>query len=152
MSSNSDRNQEILLVEDNEDDIFLTKRAFSKAGLKNEIVVARDGEEAISYLFGAHNEHLNDPCPALILLDINLPKIDGLEILKRLRSEPRTRLCRVVILTSSNEDSNILKGYNLGATAYIRKPVDFKQFANVVSQVGLFWLVLNEPPPNPCNR
>ena len=142
------RDKEILLVEDNEDDILLTLRAFKKARLLNKIVIAKNGEEAIQYLFGDLTKPPEQkPCPALILLDINMPKVNGLEVLKRIRSEGNTRLCRVVILTSSDEEKDILEGYNLGASAYIRKPVNFEQFVEVIRQLGLFWLVLNEPPP-----
>jgi CheY-like chemotaxis protein len=143
------RESEILLVEDNEDDILLTKRALAKSNLKNEIIVARDGVEAIDYLFGnGANSCLDGKlCPVLILLDIHLPKIDGLEVLKRIRDDKRTRLCRVVILTSSKEETDLIRSYQLGVDSFIPKPVDFLQFAEVVSQVGLYWLVLNEQPP-----
>ena len=140
---------ELLLVEDNENDILLTKRALTKSNIKNEIIVARDGAEAIDYLFGNGTNSCLDGnlCPMLILLDIHLPKIDGLEVLKRIRDDKRTRLCRVVILTSSKEETDLIRSYQLGVDSFIPKPVDFLQFAEVVSQVGLYWLVLNEQPP-----
>ena len=143
------RESEILLVEDNENDILLTKRALAKSNLKNEIIVAKDGEEAIDYLFGnGANSCLDGKlCPVLILLDIHLPKIDGLEVLKRIRDDQRTHLCRVVILTSSEKEGDLLRSYQLGVDSFIRKPVNFLQFAESVSQVGLYWLVLNEQPP-----
>jgi len=143
------RESEILLVEDNENDILLTKRALAKSNLKNEIIVARDGEEAIDYLFGNGAKSCLDGklCPVLVLLDIHLPKIDGLEVLKRIRDDERTRLCRVVILTSSKEESDLIRSYQLGVNSFIRKAVDFSQFAEAILQVGLYWLVLNEQPP-----
>lgn len=143
------RESEILLVEDNENDIILTKRALAKSNLKNEIIVAKDGAEAIDYLFGNGADSCLDGklCPLLILLDIRLPKIDGLEVLKRVRDDQRTHLCRVVILTSSKEESDLIRSYELGVDSFIRKPVDFLRFVEAVSQVGLYWLVLNEQPP-----
>ena len=143
------RESEILLVEDNEDDILLTKRALAKSNLKNEIIVARDGVEAIDYLFGNGANSCLDGnlCPMLILLDIHLPKIDGLGVLKRIRDDKRTHLCRVVILTSSKEESDLIRSYQLGVNSFIRKPVDFSQFAEAILQLGLYWLVLNEQSP-----
>ena len=143
------RETELLLVEDNENDILLTQRALTKSNIKNEIIVARDGAEAIDYLFGnGANSCLDGKlCPVLILLDIHLPKIDGLEVLKRIRDDKRTRLCRVVILTSSKEETDLIRSYQLGVDSFIPKPVDFLQFAEAVSQIGLYWLVLNEQPP-----
>ena len=140
---------ELLLVEDNENDILLTKHALTKSNIKNEIIVARDGEEAIDYLFGKGAKSCLDGklCPVLVLLDIHLPKIDGLEVLKRIRDDKRTHLCRVVILTSSKEESDLIRSYQLGVNSFIRKPVDFSQFAEAILQVGLYWLVLNEQPP-----
>jgi two-component system, response regulator len=148
------RESEILLVEDNENDILLTKRAFAKSNIKNEIVVARDGEEAIDYLFGNGAKSCLDGklCPVLILLDIHLPMIDGLQVLKRIRDDERTHLCRVVILTSSEGEGDLLRSYQLGVDSFIRKPVDFVQFSEAVSQLGLYWLVLNEQPPTENNR
>ncbi|MDD5266051.1 MAG: response regulator [Methylococcales bacterium] len=132
----------ILLVEDNPDDIALTLRALKKSNIVNEIIVARDGVEALDLLLGE-----KPVTPALILLDLKLPKIDGFEVLKRLRADNRTELLPVVILTSSKEELDILNGYKLGANSYIHKPVDFEQFINAMQNLGLYWLVLNEPPP-----
>ena len=142
-------NRVILLVEDNPDDVALTLRALKKNNIANEVVVARDGAEAIDYLFrtGAHSGRNHDASVALILLDLKLPKVDGLEVLRRLRAEPATRLLPVVILTSSKEERDLANGYALGANSYIRKPVDFDNFTEAVRQLGLYWLVLNEPPP-----
>jgi len=139
----------ILLVEDNADDEALTLRALKKNNIKNEIVVARDGVEALDYLSGTGSHEGRDMSmmPQLILLDLKLPRVDGLEVLRRVRSEPRTKLLPVVILTSSNEEQDRLRGYGLGANSYIRKPVDFSQFIEAVRQLGLYWLVLNEPAP-----
>lgn len=136
----------ILLVEDNPDDEELTLRAFKRNNIGNEIVVARDGAEALDYLFGTGSSDLRIS-PAIILLDLKLPKIDGLEVLRRLRSDDQTKLLPVVILTSSKEEQDLLDGYRLGANSYIRKPVDFGQFVDSVRQLGLYWLVLNEAPP-----
>ncbi|HLJ60590.1 MAG TPA: response regulator [bacterium] len=139
----------ILLVEDNPDDVALTLRAFKSYHIANEVVVAQDGTEALDYLFGTGayaTRSRNDP-PAVVLLDLKLPKADGLEILRRVRMDDRTRLLPVVILTSSREEQDLLNGYSLGANSYIRKPVDFAQFAEAVRQLGVYWLVLNEAPP-----
>ena len=135
----------ILLVEDNPDDEALTLRALRKNNIGNEVVVARDGVEALEYLLGPSGA--SRPLPQVVLLDLKLPKIDGLEVLRRVRSEARTRRLPVVILTSSNEEKDLLSSYDLGANSYIRKPVDFDQFTDAVLQLGLYWLVLNEPPP-----
>jgi two-component system response regulator len=139
----------ILLVEDNPDDEALTLRALRKNLILNEIVVARDGAEALDYLFGTGIHEGRDMSiqPQLILLDLKLPKIDGLEVLKRLRADPRTALQPVAILTTSNEERDIVASYQLGANSYIRKPVDFDQFIESVRQLGLYWLVLNTAPP-----
>jgi two-component system response regulator len=139
----------ILLVEDNPDDAALTLRALKKNNILNEVVVARDGVEALEYLFGtgAYADRDRRVRPQVILLDLKLPKIDGLEVLSRLRADVRTRLLPVVILTSSKEEQDLIDGYSLGANSYVRKPVDFTQFADVVRQLGLYWLVLNESPP-----
>jgi CheY-like chemotaxis protein len=141
----------ILLVEDNSDDEELTLRALKQANIANEIVIARDGSEALDYLFGKGKyEGRNlERMPAVILLDLKLPKLNGLEVLQRLRAEPRSRLIPVVILTSSSEDEDMLRSYKLGANSYIRKPVGFGPFANAVSQLGLYWMLLNQPPPGP---
>ena len=143
------RNKIILLVEDNPDDELLTLRALKKNGVLNEVVVAHDGVEALDYLFasGTHSERDAGDMPQLILLDLKLPRVDGLEVLKRLRSDERTRLLPVVILTSSKEQQDMLDGYGLGANSYVRKPVNFEQFVKAVEQLKLYWLVLNEAPP-----
>ena len=132
----------ILLVEDNPDDEVLTLRAFKKNLVANSVVVARDGQQAIDYLSATGNE-----LPAVILLDLKLPKVSGLEVLKRVRADARTRRVPVVILTSSKEDSDLIAGYDLGCNSYIRKPVDFDKFVEAAGQLGLYWLVINEPPP-----
>ena len=139
----------ILLVEDNPDDEELTLRALAKNNIRNEVVVARDGAEALDYLFGTGEYAGRDTSktPQVILLDLKLPKIDGLEVLRRLRADERTNLLAIVILTSSKEEQDIVTGYKLGANSYIRKPVDFGQFIEAVRQLGLYWLVLNETPP-----
>ncbi len=139
----------ILLVEDNPDDEALTLRALKKNNITNEVVVARDGAEALDYLFGtgAYAGRDVNIQPQVTLLDLKLPKIDGLEVLKRLRADERTRLLPVVILTSSTEEQDRLRGYGLGANSYVRKPVDFDQFIEAVRQLGLYWLLLNELPP-----
>jgi two-component system, response regulator len=140
----------ILLVEDNPDDELLTLRALRKNDVTGEVVVARDGVEALDYLFGtgAHAGRDTNVMPQLILLDLNLPKIDGLEVLRRLRADERTRLLPVVILTSSREQKDMLEGYGLGANSYVRKPVNFEQFVRAVEQLKLYWLILNEAPPS----
>jgi two-component system response regulator len=149
MSPGTTSRKVILLVEDSADDEALTLRALSRNNIGNEVVVARDGEEALEWLFatGRHADRDNRDQPALVLLDLKLPKIDGLEVLRRIRERPETRLVPVVILTSSREDQDRLRGYLNGANSYIRKPIDFAHFVEAVRQVGLYWLVLNEPPP-----
>ena len=139
----------ILLVEDNQDDEALTLRALKKNNIKNEVVVAHDGVEALDYLFGTGSYAGRDltDTPQVILLDLKLPRVDGLEVLRQLRSDGRTRLLPVVILTSSNEDQDRIESYGLGANSYVRKPVDFAQFIEAVRQLGLYWLILNQPPP-----
>jgi len=139
----------ILLVEDNPDDEALTVRALEKNNITNDLVVARDGAEALDYLFGTGAHAGRDPqnLPRVVLLDLNLPKVDGLEVLKRVRADPRTRLAPIVVLTSSKEERDMVESYGRGANSYIRKPVDFNQFVEAVRQLGLYWLVLNEHPP-----
>ena len=141
--------QTILLVEDNPDDEMLTLRAFKKSNIRNEVVVARDGAEALTYLFpgGGDGDALR---PALILLDLNLPKVGGLEVLRRIQADERTRLIPVVVLTSSKLDEDILDSYRNGANAYVRKPVSYSDFAEAVRTLGVFWLLLNEPVPSPA--
>lgn len=143
-------NKIILLVEDNLDDETLTLRALHKNQILNEIIVARDGAEALDFLFGTGVHAGRDTTiqPQLILLDLKLPKVDGLEVLKRLRADPRTALQPVAILTTSNEERDIVASYQLGANSYIRKPVDFDSFIEAVRQLGLYWLVLNTAPPS----
>mgnify|MGYP000277033144 CR=1 FL=1 len=139
----------ILLVEDNPDDETLTLRALRQNNIMNKVDVVHDGAEALDYLFCEGTQQTRDPSqkPAIVMLDLKLPKVDGLEVLRRIRSDQRTRLMPVVILTSSKEEQDLINGYSLGANSYIRKPVDFKQFVSAVGQIGLYWLVLNEPPP-----
>ncbi len=139
----------ILLVEDNPDDEALTLRAFKKNNILNEVVVARDGQEALDYLFGtgAHAGRDLTVQPSLILLDLKLPKVEGLEVLRRLRADERTKLLPVVILTSSKEEQDRLAGYSLGCNSFVRKPVDFVSCVQAAGQLGLYWLMLNEPPP-----
>lgn len=139
----------ILLVEDNPDDEMLTLRALRKNNIGNEVIVVRDGAEALDFLFctGAYADRDFHDMPQLILLDIKLPKIDGLEVLRRIRADQRTSLLPVVMLSSSKEEQDLVEAYKGGANSYIRKPVDFTQFAESIKQLGLYWLVLNEPPP-----
>jgi two-component system response regulator len=143
------KNKVILLVEDNPDDEALTIRALNKNKVANRVVVARDGVEALDYLFGEGAHAGSDPreIPQVVLLDLKLPKLDGLGVLRRIRADARTKLLPVVILTSSNEEQDRISGYDLGANSYVRKPVDFDQFVAAALQLGLYWLVLNEPPP-----
>lgn len=139
----------ILLVEDNPSDVGLTQRALAKARIGNPLVVAEDGEEALDYIrgSGAYAGRNVEDLPALVLLDLKLPGISGLEVLKQIRSDPRARRLPVVILTTSKEDQDVAAGYDLGVNSYVRKPVDFNQFALAVEQLGLYWLVWNEAPP-----
>ncbi|MGV1097979.1 response regulator [Thiovibrio sp. JS02] len=139
----------ILLVEDNPDDEALTIRALKKNNILNAVAVARDGAEALDFLHGtgAHAGRDTSIMPELMLLDLNLPKLNGLEVLKRVRADARTRLLPVVILTTSNEDRDKIESYRLGCNSYIRKPVDFVQFSEAIRQLGVYWLVLNQPPP-----
>ncbi len=142
------KTKKILLVEDNPDDVQLTLRALKKSKIMNEVIVAQDGVEALDYLFstGKYAGHDADEKPQVVLLDLKMPKMDGLEVLQRIRKDERTRVLPVVVLTTSNEDRDRVESYKLGANSYIRKPVDFNQFAGAVQQLGLYWLVLNEAP------
>lgn len=142
-------NKVILLVEDNSKDVALTQRALKKANIINELVIAGDGVEALEYLLGADGQGGCALCnlPVVILLDLKLPRVDGLEVLRRIRSDSKTRLLPVVVLTSSSEENDIVASYDLGANSYVRKPVRFVDFAQAVQQLGLYWLVLNQPPP-----
>jgi two-component system, response regulator len=137
----------ILLVEDNPDDRELTLRALKKNQILNPVLIAQDGVEALEILLGRTSGVPADPQPAFVLLDLKLPRIDGLEVLREVRRDPRTRLLPVVILTSSKEEQDLVAGYSLGANSYIRKPVEFTKFVDAVRQLGLYWLVLNETPP-----
>jgi two-component system response regulator len=139
----------MLLVEDNPDDEALTIRALKKSNIKNAIDVVRDGADALDYLFcaGAYAQRKPEDSPAVVLLDLKLPKIDGLEVLKRLRADERTRFIPIVVLTSSTQEEDIVSSYKLDVNSYVRKPVDFNQFAEAVHQLGLYWLLLNERPP-----
>ena len=142
---------EILLVEDNADDVDLTLRALRRNKIANDVIVVRDGVKALDYLFAAGQYAGRDPAalPQVVLLDLKLPRLDGLQVLERVRANPKTRLLPIVILTSSTEQRDLLTGYTLGANSYIRKPVDFEQFVDAVHQLGLYWLVLNQRPPLP---
>jgi two-component system response regulator len=144
-------NKTILLVEDNADDEALTLRALKKNNILNTVVVARDGAEALAYLFGADNAMDEEPIalPEVVLLDLNLPKISGHEVLQQIRSQERTRFLPVVVLTTSNEDEDKIKSYQLGANSYVRKPVAFEQFTEAIRQLGMYWLLLNEAPRRP---
>ena len=139
----------ILLVEDNPDDEELTTRSLRKSNIANEIVVARDGREALDFLFceGSCADRDQSHMPAVVLLDLKLPKLSGVDVLKRMRSDPRTKLIPVVVLTSSSEDEDMLNSYESGANSYVRKPVAFGEFADAVSQLGLYWMLLNQDPP-----
>ncbi|MEJ7729601.1 MAG: response regulator [Polyangiaceae bacterium] len=143
----------ILLVEDNESDEKLTLLAFRKTGVANDIVVQRDGAAALAYIFETGEfTGRTGGLPTVVLLDLNLPKIDGLEVLRRIRADERTRFLPVVVLTGSKEDEDVLKSYELGANAYVRKPVEFSRFAEAARTLGLFWLLLNEPAPGTSSR
>ncbi len=140
----------VLLVEDNPDDEELTRMAFDSSRLLNELVVVRDGAEALDFLFirGTHADRDPEIVPQVILLDLNLPKISGLDVLRALRDDPRTSMIPVVVLTSSKEEEDVVRSYQLGANAYVRKPVDFAEFSEAATQLGVFWLLLNHPPPS----
>src|SRR2546429_3700779 len=139
----------ILLVEDNPDDVTLTMRALKSHNITNEVIVARDGVEAVDYLFGTKVRPATAELPAVVLLDLKLPKLNGMEVLQRIRAEERTRFLPVVILTSSDEERDLLEGYSLGANSYVRKPVDFVEFTKAAQQLGLYWLLMNRAPPSP---
>jgi two-component system response regulator len=143
------RSRLILLVEDNPDDAELTLRAFEESKTLNEIIIATDGEQALDYLFATGSYMNRDPkvMPDVVLLDLKMPKVDGLGVLQRMRADGRTRRLPVVVLTSSNEETDIIRSYDLGANSFVQKPVDFARFLNAAQQLGLYWLVLNEPPP-----
>jgi len=141
----SDKEVQILLVEDNADDVELTLHALRRDQMANKIHVVRDGEEALAFLFDpqtARHTHLK-----LVLLDLKLPKVDGMEVLKKVKSDPRTRRIPVVVMTSSREESDLVRSYDLGANSYLQKPVDFDQFRDVVKRMGFYWLLINQPPP-----
>jgi CheY-like chemotaxis protein len=144
----------ILLVEDNPSDIGLTKRAFEKSHLVNRLVIVEDGQEALDFLFGTIEQSGHDAAalPAVILLDLQMPSVNGLDVLRRIRADPRTKRLPVVILTTSKEEQDIAESYDLGANSYIHKPVDFVQFSKAIQNLGLYWLVLNEPPPVRINK
>ncbi|UXH76496.1 response regulator [Roseateles amylovorans] len=149
----NDESKVILLVEDNPDDVALTMRAFKRSHLMNPVVVARDGVEALDYLFarGAHAGRAGSALPTLAILDLKLPRLDGLGVLKALRADPRTALLPTVILTSSKEEQDVVSGYKLGANSYVRKPVDFAEFVEAVKVLGIYWLALNQMPPWPTS-
>jgi len=139
----------ILLVEDNPDDVALTLRALKSHNITNDVVVAEDGAQALDYLFGAKATALGGELPAVVLLDLKLPKVNGMEVLQRIRADEGTRLLPVVILTSSDEERDVIEGYSLGANSYVRKPVDFVEFTQAAKQLGLYWLLMNQAPPVP---
>lgn len=145
----NEENKVILLVEDNADDVALTLRAFKRSHLMNPLVVVRDGVEALDFLFarGAYADRAGKPLPTLVILDLKLPKLDGLGVLKALREDARTALLPIVILTSSKEEQDVISGYKFGANSYVRKPVDFVEFVEAVKVLGIYWLALNQIPP-----
>ena len=140
----------ILLVEDNPDDVSLTLRALKSHNITNDVIVAQDGAQALAYLFGTERERrAEQDLPAVVLLDLKLPKVNGMEVLQRIRADEGTRLLPVVILTSSDEERDVIEGYSLGANSYVRKPVDFVEFTQAAKQLGLYWLLMNQAPPVP---
>lgn len=150
----NDESKVILLVEDNPDDVALTLRAFKRSHLMNPLSVARDGVEALDFLFarGPFADRADAPLPTLVVLDLKLPRLDGLGVLRAIRADPRTALLPAVILTSSKEEQDIVSGYRLGANSYVRKPVDFTEFVEAVKVLGIYWLALNQPPPRPATQ
>jgi two-component system response regulator len=140
----------ILLVEDNPNDEELTLRALKKANVANQVAIARDGQEALDFLFGAGKYAGREPptMPAVVLLDLKLPKLDGIDVLQRIRADPRTKLVPVVVLTSSSEDEDMIRSYQSGANSYVRKPIEFSAFANAVTQLGMYWVLINQIPPS----
>ncbi len=144
----------ILLVEDNPDDVILILRELKKQNVANQTVVARDGAEALDYLFctGPYADRDPNDTPTLVMLDLKLPKVDGLEVLRRIRADERTKLVPVIVLTSSDEERDIAESYSQGANSYVRKPVNFDQFSEAVRQLHLYWLLINEPPPKPGTK
>jgi len=140
----------ILLVEDNPNDEELTLRALRKANIANEVFVARDGQQALDFLFGTgqHAGRELAKMPAVVLLDLKLPKLDGIDVLQRMRADPRTKLTPVVVLTSSSEDEDMLRSYQSGANSYVRKPIEFSAFAHAVTQLGMYWILINQTPPS----
>jgi two-component system response regulator len=140
----------ILLVEDNPNDEELTLRALRKANIANEVAIARDGQEALDFLFGAGKYAGREPptMPAVVLLDLKLPKLDGIDVLQRIRADPRTKFIPVVVLTSSSEDEDMVRSYQSGANSYVRKPIEFSAFANAVTQLGMYWVLINQIPPS----
>lgn len=141
--------KKIMLVEDNPDDVALTLRALKSHNITNEVIVAQDGVEAIDYLFGTKDRPAPTELPAVVLLDLKLPRVNGMEVLQRIRAEDRTHLLPVVILTSSDEERDLMEGYKLGANSYVRKPVDFVEFTKAAQQLGLYWLLMNRAAPLP---
>jgi two-component system response regulator len=140
----------ILLVEDNPNDEELTLRALRKANIANEVAIARDGQEALDFLFGTGKYAGHEPptMPAVVLLDLKLPKLNGIDVLQRIRADPRTKLVPVVVLTSSSEDEDMVRSYQSGANSYVRKPIEFSAFANAVTQLGMYWVLINQIPPS----
>lgn len=141
-----DQSRKVLLVEDSSDDEVLTLRVFKKNNIKNEVIVARDGAEALEFLFGSEKAPPLNPLPTVILLDLKLPKIDGLEVLRRIRADEKTKFIPVVILTSSKEEQDVIESYKLGANGYVRKPVEFSEFSDAIGRLSVYWLLVNEPP------
>ena len=139
----------ILLVEDNPDDVTLTMRALKSHNITNDVLVAQDGVQALDFLFGTKERPAMAELPAVVLLDLKLPKLNGMEVLQRIRADERTRFLPVVILTSSDEERDLIDGYSLGANSYVRKPVDFVEFTKAAQQLGLYWLLMNRAPPSP---